>query len=253
MVSLVAEHRAGAGVRRGDEVEVDLELDNRAPGRWWCRTTWRPALDAEPGGPGALRTGCPTAKPVLARPSGPRGARTEETRLRRIRQVGGGAAAGAGPADRLDHPRNGGRSDRAWRHGPQAAGWAGRVPGAGPGGRPRRRSRPLGDQVLELGGHTGVQGWDDHAPPVHVRRRPRGQWTFRPDPVAVHVARPGRMSLAPMSPSALTPRNESPQPRPRVTPGGRRHHDRHLPATDRRTGSRAAQVVTPTRRGRPGS
>jgi Domain of unknown function (DUF1905) len=32
MVSLSAEHRAGAGVAGGDEVEVDLELDT-APGR----------------------------------------------------------------------------------------------------------------------------------------------------------------------------------------------------------------------------
>jgi hypothetical protein len=60
--------------------------------------------------------------------------------------------------------------------------------------------------------------------------------TFGPDPVAVHVARPGRMSLAPMSPPPSRP-NESPAPS-EGTSGGRRHHDRHLPATGRRPAAR---------------
>ena len=196
--------------------------------------------------PGPPSTGCPTATgpgtSFRSRGPGPRrpGSGGSPGRSRRCGR--------AGPADRLDH-RARWRSDRAWRHGPQAAGWAGRAPGPGPGGDPGGVVA-TGDQVLELGRHTGVQGWDDHAPPVHVGDDLAGV-TFGPDPVAVHVARPGRMSLAPMSPPPSRP-NESPAPS-EGTSGGRRHHDRHLPATGRRPAARVAPGVTPTWRGRPGS
>ena len=195
--------------------------------------------------PGPPSTGCPTATgpgtSFRSRGPGPRG-------------PGSGGSPGrsrrcgrAGPADRLDH-RARWRSDRAWRHGPQAAGWAGRAPGTGPGGDPGGVVA-TGDQVLELGGHTGIQGWDDHAPPVHVGDDLAGV-TFGPDPVAVHVARPGRMSLAPMSPPPTPER----VPRPvrgylgRPAPP-RPASPRHRPAT----GSPVAPGVTPTWRGRLGS
>jgi hypothetical protein len=48
MVSLSAEHRAGAGVAGGDEVEVDLELDT-APREVEVPADLAAALDAEPG------------------------------------------------------------------------------------------------------------------------------------------------------------------------------------------------------------
>ncbi|HEX7149760.1 MAG TPA: YdeI/OmpD-associated family protein [Actinomycetota bacterium] len=47
MVSLSAEHRAGAGVAGGDEVEVDLELDT-APREVTVPDDLAAALDAEP-------------------------------------------------------------------------------------------------------------------------------------------------------------------------------------------------------------
>jgi hypothetical protein len=47
MVSLSAEHRAGAGVAGGDEVEVDLELDT-APRQVDVPPDLAAALDAEP-------------------------------------------------------------------------------------------------------------------------------------------------------------------------------------------------------------
>jgi Bacteriocin-protection, YdeI or OmpD-Associated/Domain of unknown function (DUF1905) len=47
MVSLSAEHRAGAGVGGGDEVEVDLELDS-APREVTVPPELVAALDAEP-------------------------------------------------------------------------------------------------------------------------------------------------------------------------------------------------------------
>lgn len=59
MVSLSAEHRAGAGVAGGDEVEVDLELDT-APREVEVPADLAAALDAEPP-PGAPSTGCSTA------------------------------------------------------------------------------------------------------------------------------------------------------------------------------------------------
>jgi antitoxin component of MazEF toxin-antitoxin module len=47
MISLSAEHRAGAGVAGGDEVEVDLELDT-APRQVDVPPDLAAALDAEP-------------------------------------------------------------------------------------------------------------------------------------------------------------------------------------------------------------
>jgi uncharacterized protein YdeI (YjbR/CyaY-like superfamily) len=47
MISLSAEHRAGAGVAGGDEVDVDLELDT-APREVAVPADFAAALDAEP-------------------------------------------------------------------------------------------------------------------------------------------------------------------------------------------------------------
>jgi Bacteriocin-protection, YdeI or OmpD-Associated/Domain of unknown function (DUF1905) len=81
MVSLSAEHRAGAGVAGGDEVEVDLELDT-APREVTMPPDLAAALDAEPA---ARRTfdGLSHSNRswhVLQ----VTGAKTEETRQRRI-------------------------------------------------------------------------------------------------------------------------------------------------------------------------
>jgi bacteriocin resistance YdeI/OmpD-like protein/uncharacterized protein DUF1905 len=81
MVSLSAEHRAGAGVAGGDEVEVDLELDT-APREVTVPDDLAAALDAEP----AARTtfdGLSYSNKswhVLQ----VTGAKTDETRQRRI-------------------------------------------------------------------------------------------------------------------------------------------------------------------------
>ena len=81
MISLSAEHRAGAGVAGGDEVEVDLELDT-APREVDVPPDLAAALDAEP----AARTtfdGLSYSNKswhVLQ----VTGARTDETRQRRI-------------------------------------------------------------------------------------------------------------------------------------------------------------------------
>jgi hypothetical protein len=81
MVSLSAEHRAGAGVAGGDEVEVDLELDT-APRELAVPADLAAALDAEPE---ARRTfdGLSSSNRswhVLQ----VEGAKTDETRKRRI-------------------------------------------------------------------------------------------------------------------------------------------------------------------------
>ena len=81
MVSLSAEHRAGAGVAGGDEVEVDLELDT-APREVEVPADLAAALDAEP----AARSTCDGLSysnrswHVLQ----VTGAKTDETRRRRI-------------------------------------------------------------------------------------------------------------------------------------------------------------------------
>jgi Bacteriocin-protection, YdeI or OmpD-Associated/Domain of unknown function (DUF1905) len=81
MVSVSAEHRAGAGVAGGDEVDVDIDLDT-APREVTVPTDFAAALDAEPE---ALRTfdGLSYSNRswhVLQ----VEGAKTDETRQRRI-------------------------------------------------------------------------------------------------------------------------------------------------------------------------
>lgn len=81
MVSLSAEHRAGAGVGGGDEVEVDLELDS-APREVTVPPELVAALDAEPAARATFDGLSYSNKSwhVLQ----VTGAKTEETRRRRI-------------------------------------------------------------------------------------------------------------------------------------------------------------------------
>jgi antitoxin component of MazEF toxin-antitoxin module len=81
MVSLSAEHRAGAGVAGGDEVEVDLELDT-APREVEVPADLAAALDAEPAARSTFDGLSYSNKSwhVLQ----VNGARTDETRRRRI-------------------------------------------------------------------------------------------------------------------------------------------------------------------------
>ena len=81
MVSLSAEHRAGAGVAGGDEVEVDLELDT-APREVTVPGDLAAALDAEPAARATFDGLSYSNKSwhVLQ----VTGARTGETRQRRI-------------------------------------------------------------------------------------------------------------------------------------------------------------------------
>jgi Bacteriocin-protection, YdeI or OmpD-Associated/Domain of unknown function (DUF1905) len=81
MVSLSAEHRAGAGVDGGDEVEVDLELDS-APREVTVPPDLVAALDAEPAARATFDALSYSNKSwhVLQ----VTGAKTEETRQRRI-------------------------------------------------------------------------------------------------------------------------------------------------------------------------
>ena len=81
MVSLSAEHRAGAGVGGGDEVEVDLELDS-APREVTVPPELVAALDAEPAARATFDGLSYSSKSwhVLQ----VTGAKTEETRQRRI-------------------------------------------------------------------------------------------------------------------------------------------------------------------------
>ena len=81
MVSLSAEHRAGAGVAGGDEVEVDLELDS-APREVTVPPELVAALDAEPTARATFDGLSYSNKSwhVLQ----VTGAKTEETRQRRI-------------------------------------------------------------------------------------------------------------------------------------------------------------------------
>jgi Bacteriocin-protection, YdeI or OmpD-Associated/Domain of unknown function (DUF1905) len=81
MVSLSAEHRAGAGVGGGDEVEVDLELDS-APREVTVPPELAAALDAEPAARATFDGLSYSNKSwhVLQ----VTGAKTEETRRRRI-------------------------------------------------------------------------------------------------------------------------------------------------------------------------
>jgi hypothetical protein len=81
MVSLSAEHRAGAGVGGGDEVEVDLELDS-APREVTVPPELVAALDAEPAARATFDGLSYSNKSwhVLQ----VTGAKSEETRQRRI-------------------------------------------------------------------------------------------------------------------------------------------------------------------------
>ena len=81
MVSLSAEHRAGAGVAGGDEVEVDLELDT-APREVEVPADLAAALDAEPAARGTFDglSFSNRSWHVLQ----VTGAKTDETRRRRI-------------------------------------------------------------------------------------------------------------------------------------------------------------------------
>ena len=81
MVSLSAEHRAGAGVGGGNEVEVDLELDS-APREVTVPPELVAALDAEPAARATFDGLSYSSKSwhVLQ----VTGAKTEETRQRRI-------------------------------------------------------------------------------------------------------------------------------------------------------------------------
>jgi hypothetical protein len=81
MVSLSAEHRAGAGVAGGDEVEVDLELDT-APREVTVPDDLAAALDAEPAARATFDGLSYSNKSwhVLQ----VTGAKTDETRRRRI-------------------------------------------------------------------------------------------------------------------------------------------------------------------------
>jgi Bacteriocin-protection, YdeI or OmpD-Associated/Domain of unknown function (DUF1905) len=81
MVSLSAEHRAGAGVAGGDEVEVELELDT-APREVTVPDDLAAALDAEPAARATFDGLSYSNKSwhVLQ----VTGAKTDETRQRRI-------------------------------------------------------------------------------------------------------------------------------------------------------------------------
>jgi Bacteriocin-protection, YdeI or OmpD-Associated/Domain of unknown function (DUF1905) len=81
MVGLSAEHRAGAGVAGGDEVEVDLELDT-APREVTVPEDLAAALDAEPAARATFDGLSYSNKSwhVLQ----VTGAKTEETRRRRV-------------------------------------------------------------------------------------------------------------------------------------------------------------------------
>jgi antitoxin component of MazEF toxin-antitoxin module len=81
MVSLSAEHRAGAGVAGGDEVEVDLELDT-APREVEVPADLAAALDAEPAARSTFDSLSYSNRSwhVLQ----VTGAKTDETRQRRI-------------------------------------------------------------------------------------------------------------------------------------------------------------------------
>jgi hypothetical protein len=81
MVGVSAEHRAGAGVAGGDEVEVDLELDT-APREVAVPDELAAALDAEPAARATFDGLSYSNKSWHALQV--TGAKTEETRRRRI-------------------------------------------------------------------------------------------------------------------------------------------------------------------------
>ncbi len=84
LISLSAEHRAGAGVAAGDEIEVDVEVDT-APREVAVPADLAEALEAAPGAGVAFRALSYSRQ--LQHVLGVDGARTEETRRRRIEKV----------------------------------------------------------------------------------------------------------------------------------------------------------------------
>jgi hypothetical protein len=81
MVGVSAEHRAGAGVAGGDEIDVDMELDT-APREVSLPPDFAAALDAEPA---ARRTFDALSNSNKGwHVSSIEGAKTDETRQRRI-------------------------------------------------------------------------------------------------------------------------------------------------------------------------
>jgi uncharacterized protein YdeI (YjbR/CyaY-like superfamily) len=81
MVSLSAEHRAGAGVAAGDEVEVEIELDT-APREVIVPDELAAALDAEPAARATFdRLSYSNRSWHVLQVTG---AKTDETRQRRI-------------------------------------------------------------------------------------------------------------------------------------------------------------------------
>ncbi len=81
MVGVSAENRAGAGVKGGDEVDVDIELDN-APREVTLPADFAAALDAEPDARNTFDRLSNSNKGWHV--SSIEGAKTDETRLRRI-------------------------------------------------------------------------------------------------------------------------------------------------------------------------
>jgi Domain of unknown function (DUF1905)/Bacteriocin-protection, YdeI or OmpD-Associated len=81
MIGVSAEHRAGAGVAGGDEVEVDIELDT-APREVSIPADFAAALDAEPATRRTFDGLSYSNKPWHALQV--EGAKTNETRQRRI-------------------------------------------------------------------------------------------------------------------------------------------------------------------------
>jgi hypothetical protein len=83
MIGVSAEHRAGAHVQAGDEVEVDLELDT-APREIVVPSDFQAALDAEPAAKAMFESLSYSNK--SAHTLSIEGAKTAETRQRRIKK-----------------------------------------------------------------------------------------------------------------------------------------------------------------------
>ena len=84
LISLSAEHRAGAGVAAGQEIEVDVELDT-APREVAIPADLAEALDAAPEADAAFRALSYSRR--LQHVLSVDGAKMEETRRRRIEKV----------------------------------------------------------------------------------------------------------------------------------------------------------------------
>jgi Bacteriocin-protection, YdeI or OmpD-Associated/Domain of unknown function (DUF1905) len=84
LISLSAEHRAGAGVGAGDEVDVDVELDTE-PRSVTVPADLAEALDAAPAAGEAFRSLSYSRQ--LQHVLSVEGAKTDETRRRRVEKV----------------------------------------------------------------------------------------------------------------------------------------------------------------------